>query len=667
MGSARRWRRRRSSRPTSRASSTATSSRQGAKRDERDAHDATSTSRSKRCRRGSARRAAKHAPLRIRGGGTKDFYGERARRRRARHAASYAGIVDYEPTELVITARAGTPLADDRERDARARPDARVRAAALRRRRRRSAARSPRDCPGRAAPMPARCATSCSACEILDGTRRATRVRRPRDEERRGLRRVAPDDGRARHARRAHRSLAQVPAAAASVEATRVLRVLGRRGDPAASTNGAASRCRCRRPAFTTAGSRCGCPARRPAVEAAVREARRRRRAADARRVLGERARAHASRSSSRRARRARRCGGCRSSRRAPYTDLGGEQLIEWGGALRWLAADERTDPRTRARVGARATAATRRCSAPPTRRSTCSIRCRRRCSALHRRLKAVFDPARHPQSRPAVPGSSDGRMQTNLARRFHPRHARGPRSRRDPARVRALRLLHGDLPDLSAARRRARRPARPHLPHQAGARGRARSPRRRSCTSTAASPAAAARRRARRACKYGRLVDIGRHVVEASVGRARPRKRAQRWSLRKTLLSRGAVRRRARRWAGCVKGLLPRELARSHSGAAHGRRVAGAAAPAQDARRSKAACSRRSRRASTRRCARVLDRIGISLAARAGGGCCGALPHHLSGRGRGARHRPPQHRRLVAARRIAASRRSSSRRAAAA
>jgi glycolate oxidase FAD binding subunit len=28
-----------------------------------------------------------------------------------------------------------------------------------------------------------------------------------------------------------------------------------------------------------------------------------------------------------------------------PYADLGGEQLIEWGGALRWLAATERTDP----------------------------------------------------------------------------------------------------------------------------------------------------------------------------------------------------------------------------------------------------------------------------------------------------------------------------------
>ena len=28
----------------------------------------------------------------------------------------------------------------------------------------------------------------------------------------------------------------------------------------------------------------------------------------------------------------------------APYTDLGGEQLIEWGGGLRWLAGGNRTD-----------------------------------------------------------------------------------------------------------------------------------------------------------------------------------------------------------------------------------------------------------------------------------------------------------------------------------
>ncbi len=39
---------------------------------------------------------------------------------------------------------------------------------------------------------------------------------------------------------------------------------------------------------------------------------------------------------------------------------------------------------------------------------------------------------------------------------------------------MRALRLLHRHLPDLSIARRRARRPARPHLPDEAGARRRA-------------------------------------------------------------------------------------------------------------------------------------------------------------------------------------------------
>lgn len=49
--------------------------------------------------------------LRIRGGGTKDFYGEMPRGELFETRA-YAGIVDYEPTELVITARAGTSLAE---------------------------------------------------------------------------------------------------------------------------------------------------------------------------------------------------------------------------------------------------------------------------------------------------------------------------------------------------------------------------------------------------------------------------------------------------------------------------------------------------------------------------------------------------------------------------
>lgn len=49
--------------------------------------------------------------LRIIGGGTKDFYGNPASGETLSSAA-YRGIVDYEPTELVITARAGTPLAE---------------------------------------------------------------------------------------------------------------------------------------------------------------------------------------------------------------------------------------------------------------------------------------------------------------------------------------------------------------------------------------------------------------------------------------------------------------------------------------------------------------------------------------------------------------------------
>jgi len=50
-------------------------------------------------------------PLRVRGGGTKDWYGQRLEGD-ILATRDYAGIVDYEPTELVITARCGTPLAE---------------------------------------------------------------------------------------------------------------------------------------------------------------------------------------------------------------------------------------------------------------------------------------------------------------------------------------------------------------------------------------------------------------------------------------------------------------------------------------------------------------------------------------------------------------------------
>ena len=55
--------------------------------------------------------AASKSPLCIRGGGSKDFYGGPLLGAPL-EVGAYRGIVDYEPTELVITARAGTPLAE---------------------------------------------------------------------------------------------------------------------------------------------------------------------------------------------------------------------------------------------------------------------------------------------------------------------------------------------------------------------------------------------------------------------------------------------------------------------------------------------------------------------------------------------------------------------------
>ena len=58
------------------------------------------------------RQAAKQKrPLCIRGGGTKDFYGGPVHGYKL-NIGDHRGIVAYEPTELVITARAGTPLAE---------------------------------------------------------------------------------------------------------------------------------------------------------------------------------------------------------------------------------------------------------------------------------------------------------------------------------------------------------------------------------------------------------------------------------------------------------------------------------------------------------------------------------------------------------------------------
>lgn len=56
-------------------------------------------------------RILERKPLRLRGGGSKDFYGGPLSGE-VLDTRGHSGIVGYEPTELVITARAGTPLAE---------------------------------------------------------------------------------------------------------------------------------------------------------------------------------------------------------------------------------------------------------------------------------------------------------------------------------------------------------------------------------------------------------------------------------------------------------------------------------------------------------------------------------------------------------------------------
>jgi len=58
--------------------------------------------------------AAQKRALRIRGGGSKDFYGYKLEGEPL-NVSGHRGVVDYEPSELVMTARAGTPLLEIEE------------------------------------------------------------------------------------------------------------------------------------------------------------------------------------------------------------------------------------------------------------------------------------------------------------------------------------------------------------------------------------------------------------------------------------------------------------------------------------------------------------------------------------------------------------------------
>ncbi len=127
---------------------------------------------------------------------------------------------------------------------------------------------------------------------------------------------------------------------------------------------------------------------------------------------------------------------------------------------------------------------------------------------------------------------------------------------------------------------------------------------------------------------EYGRLVDIGRALVERQVPRSAT-ERATRYALSSGLRSK-ALFGTALVLGRLAKRMLPRALARRVPSAApagawpanrHPRRmlilrgcVQPALAPATDAAM-----------------ARVLDRIGVAAESVEGGGCCGALPFHLN------------------------------------
>jgi glycolate oxidase iron-sulfur subunit len=127
---------------------------------------------------------------------------------------------------------------------------------------------------------------------------------------------------------------------------------------------------------------------------------------------------------------------------------------------------------------------------------------------------------------------------------------------------------------------------------------------------------------------QYGRLLDIGRAIVERKVGRT-PAEAAQRWGLRRALLS-GGLFSAAISSARMLKGLLPRKLGDQIPGSER----AGAWPAPRHARKVllMEGCVQPSLKpAIDAAAARVFDRIGISAIRVAGGGCCGAMSHHLN------------------------------------
>ena len=344
----------------------------------------------------------------------------------------------------------------------------------------------------------------------------------------------------------------------------------------------------------------------------------------------------------------------------APYTDLGGDQLIEWGGALRWLAAGERVDPGEGARVGGVAGRPCDAVSRPRQDRRDVFHPLDATLAALHRKLKAVFDP--HGVFNR---GRLRGRplMQTNLAPEYRDTHD----GREADAILRSCvhcgfctatcptyQLLGDELDGprgriylikqvLEGAPVTAK--TQLHLDRCLTCRN---------CETTCPS-----------GVQYGRLIDIGRRLVDAKVGRTSAEARAALDAAPHAPVA-NAVRRRADDGPP-GEGPAAARARRPHPGGAE---PAGAWPAPRHARKMliMEGCVQPSLKPNIdAACARVLDRIGITPLRVPGGGCCGALSHHLIGRRRGARRSSAATSTRGGRSCIAASRRSSSPPAAAA
>ena len=166
-------------------------------------------------------------------------------------------------------------------------------------------------------------------------------------------------------------------------------------------------------------------------------------------------------------------------------------------------AADDEQFARLRGIIG------TLRVDAQPRRASACRRRCGRRscplaaADHLSRGIRAAFDPDHHHESRHLSESSREPSAFSVSRRVRHSRHAARRRARGHRC-VRALRLLPPGLPHVPDARGRERQPARAHRAHAVHRGRHARRWTTPTCarTSTSASAAAPARRRVPPACR---------------------------------------------------------------------------------------------------------------------------------------------------------------------